>query len=692
MKLEIGDKKIEFEIKNLAERANGEVMVRCGSTQVLATCVMSEREIEGLGFFPLTVNYEERYYAAGKILGPRYIKREGKPSDNAVVVSRLIDRAIRPLFPKDFQREVQVIVTCLSWDEENDPDILGLLGASLALSVSDIPWQGPIGTVRVGLKNGKLILNPTYPEREESPLDIVFAGKKERGEVLINMIEASGKEVKEDLIEEALNLGLPEIEKSISFQEKVFNEIGKEKIAIEKLKEPELEGEIKKFLGKKIEGILFKKKERQTEREGFEKAKKLNELKGELIEMIKENYPEKGALAKEIFEEEVKKLVHEKAIKEERRVDGRKLDEMREVCCEAGLVPRTHGSGLFCRGITKSLSILTLGGPGEQQLIEGMEIVGKKRFLHHYNFPPYSTGEVKPLAAPSRREITHGILTEKALLSIVPEFDDFPYTLRIVSEILSSNGSTSMAAVCSSSLALMDAGVPIKKPAAGIAIGLMKDEKNYKLLTDIQGPEDFHGDMDFKIAGTREGITALQMDVKIPGITREILKEALLKGKKARLEILDLMEKVLEKPREKLSPFAPKIFKIQISPEKIGELIGPRGHTIKRIIEQTEVTIDVEPSGLVYITSPDEDSAKKALGLIKNITREIKIGETFLGKVKKILPFGAVLELAPYQEGLLHISQIKRRLKIGQKIRVKVISIDELGRINLAPLTLRRYH
>jgi len=683
--IEIEGKKIEFEIQNLAERANGEAMVRCGDTQVFVTCVMSPQEIKGLGFFPLSVNYEERYYAAGKILGPRYIKREGKPSDNAVVISRLIDRAIRPLFEKSFQREVQVIITCLSWDEENDPDVLGLLGTSLALSLSDIPWQGPIGVVRVAEKKGKLIINPTYSEREESSLDIVFAGLKKDEEILINMIEANAKEVEEELIVKAVKLAKEAIKNLIEKQENLQKEFGKKKILIEKTEEPEIKKRVEKFLDQKIEKILFGKQEKVSKETGIKQAQELKELKQELIELIEQDFPEKGGLAKELFEKRIKELVHEKVLKEKKRVDGRKLDELREISCQTGLIPRAHGSAFFSRGLTKALSILTLGGPSERQLIEGMEIMTKKRFLHHYNFPPYSTGEVKRLSAPSRREIGHGMLVEKALLPVIPDFDDFPYTIRIVSELLSSNGSTSMASVCASSLALMDAGVPIKAPVAGIAIGLMvsPDGKNYELLTDIQGPEDFYGDMDFKVAGTETGITAIQMDVKVSGIKEEVLIKALQQSKKARLKILALMKKTLPEPRPKLSPFAPKIYKIEIPPEKIGEVIGPKGHTIKRIIEETETTIDIEPTGAVFVTSSKEASAKKALGIIKNITREAKKGENFLGKVKKIVDFGAFLELETGQEGLLHISKIKKPLKIGEKVPVKVISIDELGRINL---------
>jgi len=632
-KIEIGGKELKVEIRNWAERANGEVLLRYGDTQVLAICVIGENERPELGFFPLTVNYEERYYAAGKILGSRYIKREGRPSDNAVTISRLIDRTIRPLFDEDLKREVQIIVTCLSWDEENDPDILGLIATSLALTISDIPWQGPIGAIRVGVKNNNIILNPIYNSREESSLDIIFSGLKERGnskgfskeEILLNMLEGEGKEVEEELVLKAFDLAKGEIKKLIEFQEKIQKEIGKEKILIEKRAEPELEKEIRKFLANKIEKILFGNKIKDSKEKGFEKSKKLNGLKKELLDSIEEKYPEKKSFTRNFFEKEVKKLLHEKILKEEKRVDGRKLDEIRELSSEVGLIPRCHGSGLFSRGITRSLSIITLGGPSDRQLIEGMEIRGKKHFLHHYNFPPYSVGEAKPLRSPSRREIGHGILVERALFSLLPEFDNFPYTIRIVSEMLSSNGSTSMASVCSSSLSLMDAGVPIKRPAAGIAIGLIKGESDYKLLTDIQGPEDFNGDMDFKIAGTRKGITALQMDMKAMGINREILNKALLRGKEARLKILDSMEKVLLKSRPQLSPFAPKVFALKINPEKIGLVVGTGGRTINEITKESEVTIDIQPSGLIFITAKNEQGAKKAMERIKNIVREVRI-------------------------------------------------------------------
>jgi len=688
----IENKKINFEIENLAKRTNGETMIRCGDTQALATVVMAKQEAEDLGFFPLTTNYEERYYAAGKILGSRYIRREGRPSDNATIISRVIDRTIRPLFPENLNREIQVIITCLSWDEENDPDVLGILAASLALSCSDIPWQGPIGAVRIGLKNKEFIINPTYDQREQADLDIIFAGVKRNGKILINMVEGNGEQVEEELVITALKKALPEIEKLIDFQEKIQQKIGKEKIPIKKLLEPALEKEINGFLDEKIENILFSSKTKDSEEQGFQKAEKLNELKQDLTAFFEEKYPKKISFIKNFFEKQIKKIVQKKALQEQKRVDGRKLDEIRELYSEVGLIPRTHGSGLFSRGVTKSLSILTLGGPEESQVVEGMEIMATKRFLHHYNFPPYCSGEVKRLASPSRREIGHGMLAEKALLPLIPKFEDFPYTIRIVSEILCSNGSTSMASVCSSSLALMDAGVPIERPVAGIAMGLMTNESyeqspekdnNYKLLTDIQGPEDFNGDMDFKIAGTNKGITALQMDTKISGISEKIFEETIKQGKQARLLILKSMAQAIERPRTELSPFAPTILKIQIPQEKIGEVIGPKGQTIKAICQQTETEITIEPTGLIFITGSNKEMAKKALSIIKNMTRVIKVGESFLGTVKRVLNFGVFLELEPGQEGMLPALAIKSKVNVGDKIPVQVESIDELGRINL---------
>jgi len=691
-KLKIGEGNLEVEIRNLAEQANGDVLVRYGYTLLLTTSVMSKEDREDLGFFPLTVEYQEKYYAAGKIKGSRYIKREGRPSDEAICNARLIDRAIRPRFPGNLARETQVITIVLSWDGKNDPDILGLLAASLALSISDIPWQGPIGVVRVCQKDGKFILNPTYEEREDCEADFIFAAVLKDGEILINMIEGNSGEIEENVVLEALDFSEKHLKKLITFQKEIIEKAGKEKIILEAPPvDAALEKEIKEFLGERLEQAFYQKGKAQ-------RMEGVNKLKEELTCFIEGKYPEQGktGYTQDFFEKEIDRLLHENIIKYNKRPDGRKLDEIRGINCEVGLLPRTHGSGLFCRGLTKALSILTLGAPGDQQLFEGMEIVGKKRFMHHYNFPSYSAGEVGPFRGPGRREIGHGMLVEKALLPLIPNFDEFPYTVRIVSEILSSNGSTSMASVSSSSLALMDAGVPIKRPAAGIAIGLARNGKgsDYKILTDIQGPEDHHGDMDFKVAGTKKGITILQMDVKIEGISKKIMKEALLRAKRARLEILDLMDKVLSRPRAQLSPYAPRILTIQINPEKIREVIGPGGKVINKITEETGVAIDIQDSGLIFVTSEKEDAAKKAVAWIENITREVKTGEVFQGKVKRILDFGAFVEILPGQDGLIHISKlapgrverVEDVVKIDDMVSVKVISIDDQGRINLTLL------
>jgi len=593
------------EMRNLAEQANASCFVRYGDTVVLTTAVISKNEREGIDFFPLTVEYEERFYAAGKILGSRFMRREGRPADEAILTARGIDRSIRPRFPKGLHNEVQVVITCLSWDNENDPDIIGLVAASTALSISDIPWSGPIAPVRVGRVDNKFVLNPSYEDRKKGDMDLVLVGIEQNNEILINMIEMEGQEISDDVILDACNFAKPYLEKLIEFQKEIIKKIGKEKrsVDVESI-DPELEKEIRDFLGDKLEKAFF-----QTKKSN--RADSVDELKDETIYFIEGKYPNMGKAkhVKDFFEKEINKLLHENVLRKEKRPDGRKLNELREINTEVGMLPRTHGTGLFMRGETKALSILTLGTPSDVRLLEGMEIRGKKRFMHHYNFPPYSSGEVKPMRGPGRREIGHGMLAEKAIFPLVPTFEEFPYTMRIVTEILSSNGSTSMASVCAASLALMDAGVPIKTPAAGIAMGLMSDESgNYKILTDIQGPEDHHGDMDFKVAGTKNGVTAMQMDVKFDGITEKIFKETLEAAKKARLQILDKMGKTLSEPRKKLSPWAPRIFTLQIKPDKIREVIGPGGKVINEKIDKCEVSIDIEDSGLVYVTAEKEEA------------------------------------------------------------------------------------
>jgi polyribonucleotide nucleotidyltransferase len=681
----IGDKNLIFEINDLASKSASSAFARLGDTLVFVTVNFTKEEVINPDFFPLSVEYEEKFYAAGKIRGSRYIKRETRPSDEAICNARLVDRAIRPLFPENLQRGVQVMTTVLSWDGENDPDVLALLGASLSLLLSPLPWQGPIGAARVGKIKNQFKINPSYKEREESEFDLVVCGVKEGEEIIINMLEGDFNQTKEETVISAIQFAKPYIKEIIEFQEEIRRKIGKEKIEIlEKKLPPLLEKEITDWLGKKLELAIFEKGKNNS----------LEEVKKEFLDFLLKKGKDGSEinLSLKIFKKELVNVLHKLILEKNKRPDSRRIDEIREIYCQAGILPRTHGSGLFCRGETKALSILTLGAPGDVQLLEGMEIVGKKRFMHHYNFPPYSTGEVKQIKGPGRREIGHGMLVERALLPVIPSFDDFPYTIRVVTEILSSNGSTSMASCCSSSLALMDAGVPIKKPVAGIALGLIKKGRDWKVLTDIQGPEDQLGDMDFKIAGTDEGITAIQLDVKIRGINDEIIKECLSRAKKARLEILEIMNKVLPKPRENLSPFAPRILTLKINPEKIREVIGPGGKTINEIIEECGVSIDIEPDGKIFITSEKEEAAKKALSWIKNITRDVKIGEVFQGKIKRIFNFGAVVELLPNQEGLLHISKLKRfgiknpkeTFKVGDIVPVKVSALTKDGKINLS--------
>jgi polyribonucleotide nucleotidyltransferase len=683
-KIEIANRILQVETDELAERASGCVLLKYGDTSLLVVSQLGE-EREGVNFFPLTCQYEERYYAAGRIRGSRFMKREGRPSDRSVLISRLIDRAIRPRFPKNFKKEIQVVATCLSWDKENDPAVLGLLGSSLSLLISEIPWQGPVAAVRIGRKDDKFILNPNYQEREEGNLDLLLAAVEKKGELLLNMIEGQGNEVKEDLICQAFEFAKPFLKKLIDFQKEISRKIGKEKTPLSSLSyDPDLEKEVQKFLKGKLEEVLYQKDAQKIEKE-------IKLLKENLLKETEERYDAEQTLR--FFEENLERILKENILKNNKRPDGRKLDEIREVKAKVGLLPRVHGSAFFSRGLTHVLSVATLGSPHDQQLLDEMEIVGKKRFIHYYNFPPYSSGEVKPMRGPGRREIGHGALAEKALVSLMPNFDDFPYTILVVSEVISSNGSTSMASVSGASLSLMDAGVPIKRPAAGISIGLMEDSGgNQKLLTDIQGPEDSYGGMDFKVAGTEIGITALQMDVKVDGINDKILKEALDRAKKARLKILTETGKVISRPRSQLSKWAPKIYFLQINPEKIGGVIGPGGKIINEIIDSCGVTIDIEDSGKVFITAEKEEAAKKAIDWVRGITKEVEVGEVFQGKVKRILEFGAFVEILPGQEGLVHISQfLSQRInkvadvvKVGDIIPVKVISIDEMGRINLS--------
>ena len=688
--LTLGGKELSVEVNDLAGQANGSAVVRYGDTMVLTTAVMAKKEKPDMGFFPLMVDYEEKYYAAGKIKGPRFIKRETRPSDEAICNARQIDRSIRPLFDDRLKNEVQTIATVLSWDAENEPDILSMFGISCSLTISNIPWNGPAASVRVGYLDGEYIINPTYEQRAKSAIDVVFAGIIRDNDIVANMIEGGFDQAQEEMVLEAFRFAKPYIKQLIDFQNEIAKSIGKPKMA---LKEPafgaDYEDELRGQLGNDLKDALYQK-QKDARQESMDAAKT------KLEEYIAKTYPEdmeRLKFAKSFFEKEIDNVLHEVILTTGLRPDGRTFDQLRPLSARVAVIPRTHGSALFQRGETKALSSATLGAPGDQQLLDGMEITGKKRFLHHYNFPPYSCGEVRFLRAPGRREIGHGMLAEKTLLPLIPSVEDFPYTIRVTSEIVSSNGSTSMAALSAATLALMDAGVPIKAPATGISMGLVsKGANNYKVLTDIQGPEDHHGDMDFKVAGTRLGINAIQMDVKIDGITEKMMADILEQGKKARYQILDVIEGTLSAPRPELSPYAPRIIIIHINPEKIREVIGPGGKMINEIIAETGVQIDIEDDGTVFITAEKPEAGQKATEWIQNITREVKVGEIFQGVVKRIMNFGAFVEILPGQEGMVHISKLADHrvnkvedvVNIGDMISVKVVEIDDHGRINLS--------
>jgi len=683
-------RELKVEIGQLAGQANGSVLLSYGQTTVLATAVM-DKDPADVDYMPLSVNYEEKFYAAGKIKSGRFIKREGRPSDESILTGRMIDRTLRPGFNQKIRNSIQIALIVLSFDKENDPDIPALIAASLALGISDIPWNGLIGGMRVGRSsNGQAgpeqewVLNPTYQAREASDFDLVVAGKKDR----INMLEGGAVQVPEEILLSAIEFTQPHINKIIEFQESIVKEIGKEKVVLEfKELDKELVKQIKEYLSDRLETVVYQP-------DKIERSKDILILERELIKTLDEN-GENESQIRETFNELVDQLVHQKVTEEDKRPDGRKLDEVRPIKAQIGLLDRTHGSGLFNRGTTQALSVVTLGGPSEGQTIDGMEEERVKQFMHHYNFPPYSVGETGRIGFTNRREIGHGALAEKALFPLIPTKEDFPYTIRLVSEILSSNGSSSMASISGSSLALMDAGVPIKTHISGVAMGLIMGPSpasdSYKILTDIQGPEDHHGDMDCKVAGTKHGVTACQMDVKIEGVTLEILKKAFEQANKARLGIIKEMEKTIGESRKELSPLAPRILTIQIDKDKIRDVIGPGGKVINEIIDSTGVKIDIDDDGMVNITATEEEAGNKALEWVKNLTREVKPGEVFQGKVVKIADFGAFVQILPNQDGLVHISEladyhvekVEDVVKMGQVVVVKVKKIDELGRINL---------
>lgn len=695
---EIGGKTLSIETGRMAQQADSAVVCQYGETVVLGTVVMGKQPREGGDFFPLMVDYEERLYAAGKIKSSRFIKREGRATDEAVLTGRMIDRSIRPLFDDSIRNDVQVILTILSVDQENDPDIPACAAAAVALMTSFIPWNGPLAGIRIGQINGEWVINPSYEARLKSDLDIFIAGTKEK----VLMIEAGAQQVSEEVVKDSIQFALKHLGKLCAFFSDIQKEIGLPKKTVAQIMAKKEESEEEALSQETIEKVhtWLKEKIPQYLVTGANITKSsrkeaIGKLAAELDEYLKTEQvgKEKRKKALAIVQKVAEKEVTRALLDEGKRVDGRGLDEIRTLSADVGLLPRTHGSGLFQRGETQVLSTVTLGAPGDEQILDGMEEVGKKRYMHHYNFPPYSVGEVKPMRGPGRREIGHGALAEKALLPVLPPKEEFPYTIRVVSEVLGSNGSSSMGSTCGSTLALMDAGVPIKEPVAGIAMGIASDGSGrYKVLTDLQDLEDGDGGMDFKIAGTRNGITAIQLDTKTDGLTMQIMEETLTKAKTARMKILDVMASAIAQPRPELSQYAPRIVTLHINPEKIRDLIGPGGKMINEIIDATGVDIDIEQDGTVFVTSPSEDGFAKALEMIKRVTREVKAGEVFEGKVTRVLDFGAFVEVGPRQEGLVHISELASHrvekvsdiVKIGQTVTVKVIGIDDQNRINLS--------
>ena len=672
---------LSITIGKVAEQTNGECLIRTGDTILLVTAVASDKPREGIDFFPLICDYQEKLYAVGKIPGG-FIKREGKASDKAILISRQMDRPLRPLFPENFYNDVQVIATPFSVDEDNEPDCMTTIGASIALGISDIPFYGPVAAVSVGYVDGKFIVNPNKDEREKSSLDLTVAGTADA----INMVEAGANELSEDEMLEAMMVAHAEIKEICGFIQTIIDDIGKEKMEVCEDVETELQRKIKDKYTEDIKNSI-----RTTDK--VQREDDINKIEEKCKEDFLEEFPESEDEIHKTVDSIMKKEVRRMISIDKIRPDGRKMDEIRPLSAEAGLLPRAHGSGLFQRGQTQVLSVLTLGSPGEEQVIDSMnreEIT--KRYIHQYNFPPFCVGDIRPLRGPGRREVGHGHLAERALIPVLPDTNDFPYTIRVVSEVLSSNGSSSQASICGSTLSLMDAGVPIKKPVAGIAMGLIKEENSISILTDIQGLEDHLGDMDFKVAGTKDGITALQMDMKISGINKEVLQEALADAHKARLKILDVIASAIDKPREDLSKYAPRIFSIDIDPEKVRDVIGAGGKTINKIIDATGVKIETEDDGHITVASNDGESGKKAIQMIKSIVTDPKAGDIYEGEVKRIMNFGAFVEIAIGKEGLLHISQIDTKrtekvedvLKIGDKVRVKVTEIDRQGRINLS--------
>ncbi|RLC49083.1 MAG: polyribonucleotide nucleotidyltransferase [Candidatus Cloacimonadota bacterium] len=692
MEMELAGRKLVLQTGKMAKQANASVVAKYGDSMVLATATASRKPSEDIDYFPLVVDFVEKMYAAGKVPGGFY-KREARPSTEAILSARLIDRPLRPLFPDGFHNEVQIVVTVLSYDEQNSPDMIGMIAASAALTISDIPFNGPIAGVTVGLIDNEFVINPTVSQLKKSKLELDIAGTKND----VVMVEASAKEVSEDAILQAIEKALPVIRNIVEFQEKFAEGIAQEKMEIEQeIIQEELLTEVKEKIQDKLSLAYFIKNKKA-------RNEKFNEIKEELLteyesSLTDEEYAEKEKFLVSAYENIKRELIRRYLLYDHKRVDARGLDEIREISCEIDVLPRAHGSSLFTRGETQSLGTLTLGSTSDEQIVDGLQEEYKKQFYLHYNFPPFSVGEVRFLRAPGRRELGHGNLAEKALLPILPEQDKFPYTIRIVSEILESNGSSSMATVCSATLALMAGGVPIKKPVAGIANGLIKDGDNYIILTDIIGMEDHYGDMDFKVTGTKHGITALQMDIKIDGITTEIMKKALYKAKDARLFILNKILETIPQPRSDISTYAPRIETLKIPHEKIAEVIGPSGKTIKKIIEQTDVKIDIDDDGTTKIASPNKASIRKAMQMIEMLIEEPKVGKTYIGKVKNVRDFGAFVEFLPKKEGLVHVSNLEQKrtknvrdvVKEGDEVMVKIIRIDDDGKVQLSMKDIRK--
>ncbi|MFZ7132108.1 MAG: polyribonucleotide nucleotidyltransferase [Eubacteriales bacterium] len=681
-KKKISGKELIVEIGELAQLANGSVFLKYGDTNILVTACASKEPREGIDFFPLSCDYEERQYSVGKIPGG-FIKREGRPTEKAILSCRLMDRPLRPLFPKGFRNDVQVVATVMSVEQDTSPEIVAMIGSSIALSISDIPFDGPTGSVLVGLVDGNYVANPSVEQREKSDLHLVVSGTKDA----IMMVEAGSDEISEDVMLGAIMFAHEQIKELVSFQEDIIREVGKEKMAVSLFVPVEqIEEEIRSFATDKLADAI------KTE-EKLERQENIDQVNTLIQDTFIEKYPDNKKDIKEIAYKMLKEAVRKMIVFDKIRPDNRALDEIRPITCKVGKLDRVHGSGLFTRGQTQALSVVTLGALGDIQKLDGLsEEEVSKRYIHHYNFPAYSVGETRPMRGPGRRDIGHGALAERSLIPVLPSEEEFPYTIRVVSEVLSSNGSTSQASVCGSTLSLLDAGVPLKAPVAGIAMGLIKEGDDVAILTDIQGMEDFLGDMDFKVAGTEKGITAIQMDIKIHGIEEDILRKALERARIGRLFILNKMNEVISKPRENLSPYAPRIISMTINPDKIRDVIGAGGKTINKIIDETGVKIDITDDGKVFIASPDGEAAQRAKKIIEDITMDLEVGQIYLGKVVRIMKFGAFVELPGGKDGMVHISklthervnQVEDVVKIGDEITVKVVEIDAQGRINLS--------